>query len=276
MRTASDNADACPPKICVQDLNYSYIDPYTRTQIDAVQDLSLAVASGEFVCVLGPSGCGKSTLLNLIAGLLSPTSGKIFVDGTPVRGPGPDRGMVFQEYALLPWKQVRDNVGLGLRLQRVPRREQALRVADVIDLVGLSGFENKYPHELSGGMKQRVAVARTLVTKPKVMLMDEPFAAVDAQTRQTLQEELVRIWQATRQTIVFVTHSVEEATFLADRVVILSGRPARLKEAVDIDTDRSLRHISHARLASLRDRIARTVRSEVQKEPSEANRRGAG
>ncbi len=173
--------------------------------------------------------------------------------------------MVFQEYALLPWKTVQNNIKLGLRIQKVPKEESAQRIERIIDLVGLVGFESKFPHELSGGMKQRVAVARTLVTRPKVMLMDEPFAAVDAQTRITMQEEVVRIWQATRQTILFVTHSVDEAAFLADRVAILTLRPARLKEIVTINTPRDHRRGAKDKEFSEQcDYIMQSIRAEVQ------------
>ena len=252
-------------KIEVQNLQHTYFDVQAGTRVHAIDNLNVAVRDGELMCVLGPSGCGKSTLLYIIAGLIRPTGGLITVGGAPVRGPGPDRGMVFQEYALLPWKNVHDNIALGLSIQRVPGREREERIAQIVDLAGLGGFEKKFPHELSGGMKQRVAVARTLVTKPKVMLMDEPFAAVDAQTRMTLQEEVVRIWQATGQTIMFVTHSVEEAVFLASRVAILSRRPAHLKEIVDIKLPRELRRRAPDReYAETSEHILQSVRSEVQ------------
>jgi NitT/TauT family transport system ATP-binding protein len=252
-------------KIEVRKLCHTYFDAQSGARVEAIGGLNLNVLDGELMCVLGPSGCGKSTLLYIIAGLTKATSGEITVGGLSVRGPGPDRGMVFQEYALLPWKNVRDNIALGLRIQKVPAREAEERLREIIDLVGLSGFEAKFPHELSGGMKQRVAVARTVVTRPQVMLMDEPFAAVDAQTRITLQEEVVRIWQATGQTILFVTHSVEEAAYLSSRVAILTRRPAGLKEVVDIPFAREVRrNAANAEYSDLCDYIMQSIRSEVQ------------
>ena len=209
-------------------------------------------------------------MLYIVAGLIKASDGHIMVDEVPVQGPGPDRGMVFQEYALLPWKTVRENINLGLRIQKVPKEERAQRIKRIIELVGLEGFENKYPHELSGGMKQRVAVARTLITQPKVMLMDEPFAAVDAQTRITLQEEVVRIWEATKQTILFVTHAVDEAAFLADKVAILTRRPARLKEIVTIETLRDRRRgTSDNTFADQCEYIMQSIRAEVQDQNGE-------
>ncbi len=252
-------------KINIKDLIHTYFDLQANTQVHAIDNLNLDVRDTELMCVLGPSGCGKSTMLYIIAGLIKASSGQITVDDAPIQGPGPDRGMVFQEYALLPWKTVRDNIKLGLRIQKVPKEESAQRIERIIDLVGLMGFENKFPHELSGGMKQRVAVARTLVTQPKVMLMDEPFAAVDAQTRITMQEEVVRIWQATKQTILFVTHAVDEAAFLADRVAILTRRPARLKEIVTINTSRDQRRgAKDKEFIEQCDHIMQSIRAEVQ------------
>jgi NitT/TauT family transport system ATP-binding protein len=252
-------------KINIKNLSHTYFDLQANTQVHAIDNLNLDVQDGELMCVLGPSGCGKSTMLYIVAGLIKASRGQIVLDEVPIKGPGPDRGMVFQEYALLPWKSVRDNIRLGLRIQKVPKSEAEQRIERIIDLVGLAGFESKFPHELSGGMKQRVAVARTLVTQPKVMLMDEPFAAVDAQTRITLQEEVVRIWQATQQTILFVTHSVDEAAFLADRVAILTRRPARLKEIVTIDTPREVRRGGKdAAYTELCEYIMKSIRAEVQ------------
>ncbi len=252
-------------KISIKDLSHTYSDLQADTQVHAIDNLNLDVWDGELMCVLGPSGCGKTTMLYIVAGLIKASSGQIAVDEVPIQGPGPDRGMVFQEYALLPWKTVWDNIKLGLRIQKVPKEESAQRIERIIGLVGLAGFEDKFPHELSGGMKQRVAVARTLVTQPKVMLMDEPFAAVDAQTRITLQEEVVRIWQATKQTILFVTHSVDEAAFLADRVAILTRRPARLKEIVTINAPRDHRRGTKDKDFSEQcDHIMQSIRAEVQ------------
>lgn len=206
--------------------------------VTALQDLSLTVNRGELVCLIGPSGCGKSSLLNLIAGFLKPTMGEVLVEGQPVTAPGPERAMVFQDPALFPWLSVAGNIEFVLRMQRHPRarREEARR--RLVRLVGLEGFEHAHPHELSGGMRQRVAIARALALEPRVLLMDEPFGALDAQTRERLQEELLRLWQETGTTIVFVTHSVEEAAYLGDRVIVLSERPARVLEEVPVDITR--------------------------------------
>src|SRR5947207_4779056 len=202
--------------------------------VDALRDVSLDVHSGQFVTLVGPSGCGKSTLLDLLAGLSAPTSGRILLDGHPVAGPGPDRGIVFQQYALLPWRTALSNVEFGLEAKGVPRKERADRARHFLDLVGLSGFADRYPHELSGGMKQRVAIARSLVFDPDILLLDEPFAALDAQTRESLQDELLRIWEKTGKTIVFITHGIEEAVYLGQRVAVLTSRPGRVKKIVDI------------------------------------------
>jgi NitT/TauT family transport system ATP-binding protein len=197
--------------------------------------VSLDVRTGEFVSLVGPSGSGKSTLLDLLGGLSTPTSGEVLVNGKPVTGAGLDRAIVFQQYALFPWRTARANVEFGLEAQRVPRRQRAARAREFLNLVGLSGFEDRYPHELSGGMKQRVAIARSLAYDPDILLMDEPFAALDAQTRELLQDELLRIWQATKKTVVFITHGIDEAIYLGQRVVVLSARPGRIKEVIDID-----------------------------------------
>ena len=254
-------------KVAVVSLRHQYVDSYTGEHVLALDDLSLEVGAGEFLTVVGPSGCGKSTLLHIIAGLIQPTSGQILLDGRPVRGPGADRGMVFQEFAILPWRTVESNIGHGLEISGVPKAQRLATVARFIELVNLAGFERKYPHELSGGMKQRVAVARTLAANPEVMLMDEPFAAVDAQTRISLQEELIRIGLATRKTIVFVTHSVEEAVFLGDRVVVLSRRPGKVKEVVSVNVDRAGRNWAgmskNPEYEAQRDRVLSSVREEV-------------
>lgn len=216
----------------------TFFDPVRGEDVEALRDVCIAVRHQEFVSVIGPSGCGKSTFLRIVAGLDRPTRGDILVSGRPVTGPGADRGMVFQEYALLPWKTTQTNVEFGLRLKGMPKDERARIAKRYIDLVGLSGFENKYPHHLSGGMRQRAAVARALANNPAVLLMDEPFAAVDAMTRQRLQEELTTISATEKMTVLFVTHAIEEAVFLSDRVVVLSGRPGRVVTDVKIDLAR--------------------------------------
>jgi NitT/TauT family transport system ATP-binding protein len=207
----------------------------------AISDISLRIEDGAFVSILGPSGCGKSTLLYIVGGFVSPTEGVARVKGTAITGPGPDRGPVFQEFALFPWKNVLGNVMYGLRQQRVPRGEAEAQSRRLIEMVGLKGFENFYPKELSGGMKQRVAIARTLAYKPAVLLMDEPFGALDAHTRTRLQNDLLNIWERDRKTVLFVTHSVDEAVFLSDKVVVMTRAPGRIKEIVEIDLPRPRR-----------------------------------
>jgi NitT/TauT family transport system ATP-binding protein len=202
--------------------------------VQATDYVDLTIRAGEFVTLVGPSGCGKTTLLKAMAGFIRPTEGTIQCDGRPVRGPGRDRGVVFQELAILPWRTVRRNIGHGLEIIGMARAERAQRVQRLIDLTGLTGFEDRYPHELSGGMRQRVAVARTWAADPDVILMDEPFAAVDAMTRLTLQEELARLCAATRKTVFFITHSVDEAVFLGDRVLVMTRRPGRIKREIAI------------------------------------------
>ena len=205
---------------------------------DAVQDVSLSVAPGEFVCVLGPSGCGKSTLLGGLAGHWQATSGNLRVDGLEVTGPHPDRGLVFQHHTLFPWKRVLDNVAFGLKMKGVARREREARAREMLALVGLQGFESRYPVQLSGGMQQRVEIARVLINQPRVMLMDEPFGALDAQTRLRMQELLLGVWSRVGTTIVFITHDIDEALFLADRIVVMSPRPGRIIDEIPVDFTR--------------------------------------
>ncbi|MFE5723516.1 ABC transporter ATP-binding protein [Streptomyces erythrochromogenes] len=200
----------------------------------ALDGIDLEIRSGEFLVVVGPSGCGKSTLLDLLGGLSTPTAGRILLDGKPVTGPGLDRGIVFQQYALLPWRTALGNVEFGLEATGVPRRERKSRAREFLDLVGLTGFEDRHPHQLSGGMRQRVAIARSLAYDPDVLLMDEPFAALDAQTRESLQDELRRIWQRTGKTVVFITHGIEEAVYLGQKVAVMTSRPGRIKEIVPV------------------------------------------
>ena len=206
-------------------------------QFTALEDVTIDVRSGEFLALVGPSGCGKSTLLDLLGGLTPPTGGRILLDGRPIAGPARDRGIVFQQYALFPWRTAAQNVEFGLDIagfRAKQRRELALHH---LDLVGLSAFADRYPHELSGGMKQRVAIARSLAYNPEVLLMDEPFAALDAQTRETLQGELLRIWRTTGKTIVFITHGIDEAVVLGQRVAIMTSRPGRIKQVVSVPED---------------------------------------
>ncbi len=208
--------------------------PANRDPVTALKHFDLQVARGEFVSLVGPSGCGKSTFLNIALGLLRPDEGDVHLDGKRILGPGPERAMVFQEFGLLPWRTVLANVELGLELKGVPSAERHRRALALVHAVGLRGFERHYPHELSGGMKQRVGLARALATEPEVLLMDEPFAALDAQTRDLMQAELLQIWEQSRKTVLFVTHSIEEAAYLSDRVIVMSARPGRTKGVIPV------------------------------------------
>jgi NitT/TauT family transport system ATP-binding protein len=212
----------------------------------AVDNVDLQIADGEFLVIVGPSGCGKSTLLDMLSGLTLPSSGQILIDGTPITGPGPDRGIVFQQYALLPWRTARENVELGLEATGAGKRERRERAREHLDLVGLDDFADSYPHQLSGGMKQRVAIARSLVTDPELLIMDEPFGALDALTRDSLQTQLARIWERTGKTIVFVTHGIDEAVYLGQRVAVMSARPGRIKAVFEIPP------MSHEAVAEVR------------------------
>jgi len=212
--------------------------PPNRQPVRALQDFDLDVYEGEFLSIVGPSGCGKSTFLNVLLGLLRPEAGDVRLREQRITGPGTDRAMVFQEFGLLPWRTVQHNIELGLELKGVPAETRRGIAAGFIQLVGLAGFESHYPHELSGGMKQRVGLARALATDPDVLLMDEPFAALDAQTRDLMQVELLRIWQQARKTVLFVTHQIDEAIYLSDRVIVMTRRPGRTKRIFTIDLPR--------------------------------------
>jgi NitT/TauT family transport system ATP-binding protein len=247
---------------------------YERTRqkdtLVALEDFSVDIRAGEFVTIVGPSGCGKSTFLNCVAGLWFPAAGELRVSGKPVTGPGRDRSVVFQDYALMPWRTVKTNVRMGLELQRRVDDATDEKVARYIELVGLTGFEDAYPRELSGGMQQRVGLARALVTEPSILLMDEPFAAVDAITRELMQDEVARIIKATGQTIVFITHSVDEAITLGDRIIVITDRPGRVKEIlpVAIPRPRSGREIRHlSEYVELRDRVWSLLAKEPRLEP---------
>jgi len=230
---------------------------------------ALRVETGEFVSVIGPSGCGKSTFLHILGGFIKPDRGAIRIHGAEVREPGPDRGMMFQEFALFPWRTVAGNVAWALEVQGVPREKVDETVERQLAMIGLSEFRNHYPAELSGGMKQRVALARVLAFDPKVLLMDEPFGALDAQTREAMQEELTRLWERTGKTIVFVTHDIEEAVYLADRVVVLTARPARIKEEVKVALPRPRDITVKKSLAchEYRNHVWDLIRSESERKP---------
>jgi NitT/TauT family transport system ATP-binding protein len=208
--------------------------------VEALANVDLAVREGEFVSIVGPSGCGKSTLLYMLGGFIAPSAGRLLVDGAPITGPGVDRGVVFQEYALFPWLTVFDNIAYGLREAGMGAREVAATAERYIALIGLSGFERRFPRELSGGMKQRVALARTFAYEPGILLLDEPFGALDAQTREIMQDELLRLWRSTGKTVLMVTHDVSEAVYLSNRVCVMSQRPGRMVEEFAIDLDHSV------------------------------------
>jgi NitT/TauT family transport system ATP-binding protein len=248
--------------LVLENLSKTYFDPYRGTQFTAIEDVSLQVGEGDFVAVVGPSGCGKSTILNMIAGFVPISSGRILVDGHQVKGPGPDRGVVFQSHALFPWKTVAENVTFGPKMRGVGKAERARIAEEYLALAGLSHAAERYPNELSGGMQQRVGVVRALANNPDVLLMDEPFASVDAQTRMTLQEELTRIWEERRPTVVFITHDVSEAVFLANRVVVLSKGHVLAEVAVPLARPRSwTRLVEDDGFKALSNQVLQLVRS---------------
>lgn len=230
----------------------------------ALSDITLEIKDKEFVCFIGPSGCGKTTLLRIIAGLDTPTSGEILLDGTKISVPDAKRGMVFQEYSLFPWRTVIDNIAFGPQMQGKNKKE-SLKIAEkYLELVGLEQFKNSYPYELSGGMRQRVAIARALANDPKVLIMDEPFGALDAQTRNTLQHELLEIWRKNNITILFVTHSMDEAVFLADRIVVMSARPGKIIDIIDVDLPH-LRDRTAPESNALRNHVLKLLAEEREK-----------
>jgi NitT/TauT family transport system ATP-binding protein len=249
--------------IVIDRVSHTY-RPARGRPVLALDNASLSVPDREFLALLGPSGCGKSTLLYLVGGFLPVEAGAISVEGRPVAGPGPDRGIVFQHFALFPWKTVMQNLLYGLEKQGLPREERLRRAREHIELVGLSGFEDSYPSQLSGGMKQRAAIARTLAIDPRVLLMDEPFGALDAQTRSLMQTELLRIWQRSRKTVVFVTHDVHEAVFLAERIAVMSARPGHIKEIVEARFDREDPELTRTpQFLEMVDHVWNLVRAEA-------------
>jgi NitT/TauT family transport system ATP-binding protein len=256
------------PLISARGVAAGYDNQRTHQRLIALRDIDLDIDEGEFVAIVGPSGCGKTTFVNMLAGFIKPLSGSVTVRGEEVTGPGADRAMVFQDYALMPWRTVEKNVwfGVELRAQQASKQELAERVARSIEMVGLKGFEGSFPHELSGGMRQRVGIARALVTEPDILLMDEPFGAIDAMTREAMQAELERIIGETHQTVVFITHSIDEAIQLADRVVVISQRPGTIREIVPVELPRSrfTEEVKRdARFVELREHVWSLLRDEA-------------
>jgi NitT/TauT family transport system ATP-binding protein len=254
------------PKLEAQGIRLTYLQPRTNTELVALDGVSFAVMEGEFVAIVGPSGCGKTTFLSVVDGLVAASGGRVLVDGEVVTRPGPDRAVVFQDASLLPWRTVLNNVCYGLECLGVGTRDAQKRAGQLIKLVGLSGFEHHYPHELSGGMQQRVNLARALVVDPKILLMDEPFASLDAQTREVMQEELLRIWAEARKTVLFITHQIDEAIYLSDRVVVFSGRPGKVKDiiAIDMERPRPLGVKRQPHFHAIEDRIWSLIEEDVK------------
>ena len=267
MSTALDDSGSAI-KIRARDvrMDFAIADERGRKQqIAALQDFNLDIREGEFFTLLGPSGCGKSTFLNVLAGLARKSGGSISIDGQPASGINREQGVVFQGYALFPWRTVLQNIEVGLEIRKIPKRERRETAEQFLHLVGLSGFGQRYPHELSGGMRQRVAIARSLAYSPSLLLMDEPFAALDAQTREILQSELLRIWEQHKTTIVFITHSLDEAIYLSDRIAVMTHRPGRIKSVLDIALPRPRpAEIRHApAFVQLREQAWEVLRDEV-------------
>jgi len=248
--------------VCVE-----YYQPRTENRLLAVDDVTLHVMDGEFVSIVGPSGCGKTTFLSVVDGLIPASAGRILIDGKLVTGPGRDRAVVFQDASLLPWRTVLGNVLYGLECQGINSRQARERARHFVDMVGLQGFEHHYPHELSGGMQQRVNLARALVVDPEILLMDEPFAALDAQTREVMQEELLDIWRRAKKTVLFVTHQIGEAIYLSDRVIVFTARPGRVKDTVpvEIERPRKLAVKRDPRFLKLEDQVWELIETEVKK-----------
>jgi NitT/TauT family transport system ATP-binding protein len=236
---SNEEANSIENKLEIENLTYRYWVERDQREFVAFKDVSLNVRNGEFICIVGPSGCGKTTLLNVVAGLLNHEEGSMRVNGNAVNGPGTDRAVVFQNASLLPWRTVTGNVRYGMEMQRrFDKKTREDRTKNLIDMVGLAGFENRFPSELSGGMQQRVNLARALATDPEVLLLDEPFAALDAQTRETMQAELLKIWAQSKKTVLFITHQIDEAVYLADRVIVMGTGPGRIKKEIKVPFDR--------------------------------------
>ena len=250
-------------KISANGLEKRY-NPETSDEVLAIEDVTLDIGEGEFVSLLGPSGCGKSTFLFMVGGFEQQTAGTLTLNGAPITGPGSNRGIVFQEYVLFPWQIVAKNIAYGLRVSGVDKATLDARVAELISMIGLEGFENAYPESLSGGMKQRVAIARALAYDPEILLMDEPFGALDAQTRSRMIQDLTKIHSETNKTTLFVTHSVEESILLSDRIALFSARPSRIKQVFDIDMPHP-RSVTDARFVAYEEKILESLNEEVQR-----------
>src|SRR5246127_2356910 len=261
------------PKLEAQDIRLDYFQPRTNTRLTALAGVNLQVMDGEFVSIVGPSGCGKTTFLSIADGLIAASAGRILVEGRVVTKPGPDRAVVFQDASLLPWRTVLGNVRYGLECLNVGAREGKKRASHFIEMVGLSGFEHHYPYELSGGMQQRVNLARALVVDPKILLMDEPFASLDAQTREVMQEELLQIWLKAKKAVLFVTHQIDEAIYLSDRVIVFSGRPGQVKQSIPVTIERPRRLAikREPRFHAIEDRIWGLIEEDVKADRNRRN-----
>jgi ABC-type nitrate/sulfonate/bicarbonate transport system ATPase subunit len=266
------NNPSSEPKVAA--IGVSKVFRKGQTEIEALRNITLSVREKEFVSIVGASGCGKTTFLRILDGLIRASSGSVLMNGREVTSPGPDRAFVFQQDGLMPWRTVQANTGFGLEIQRRPRDVASALIREFVGLVGLSGFEKHYPHELSGGMRQRVNIARALAVEPDVLLMDEPFAALDAQTREIMQSELLRIWGQANKTVIFITHQIDEAVFLSDRVIVFTARPGRLKEeiVVDLPRPRELWVKRTPEFVGFTDRIWRLIEEEVRESISREGR----
>lgn len=255
------------PKIKVENLNKKFEFKRDGTCIEVLEDISFSINSNEIFSIIGPSGCGKTTLLYIIAGFIKPDKGGVYYDDDLITSPSPRRTVIFQEYGLFPWMTVEENIEFGLKAKGIPRDERRATASKFVELVHLKGFEDKYPHELSGGMKQRVGIARALAIDPEVILMDEPFASLDSLTREIMQEEVLRIWETTQKTLILITHNIEEAVFLSDRVMIMTARPGRKKEIVPVDLPRPHRQEIKRDMRSLKltSYISQSLREETLK-----------
>ena len=251
-------------RIKLKAVNVTKIFNDGKRKVTALENFNLEVKENEFTVIVGPTGCGKSTFLYIVAGFEKPTKGEILLDGKPVTRPGPDRGFVFQEPTLYPWRTVLGNVMFGLEIMGMDKEKARERAMYFIKMVGLKGFENAYPHTLSGGMKQRVGIARALAYNPEILLMDEPFGALDAQTRKVMQQELMRIWEKTKKTVIFVTHSVIEAVYLADTIVVMTARPGKVKGIINVNLPRP-RSYTDKKYLSIREKVLSLLEEEVTK-----------